>query len=221
MKNIFRSTLLVAFLAISFTSCKNNKEAEIAEAKEAASESHEAVKYEVDTAATVIEWMGEKPTAQHHGTIDVAEGYFTYNDSTLESGSFKIDMKSITVNDLEGDQKVNLESHLKGTVKGKEGDFFNVNKFPQASFELTGLSKEDNQTMMQGNLSIKEDTKNISFPVTVSQDGGKLTITSEEFTIDRTKWKVNYGSKSVFEGLGDKFISDDVQLKIKVIATKA
>ncbi len=75
--------------------------------------------------------------------------------------------------------------------------------------------------MMQGNLTIKEDTKNISFPVSISKDGKKLTINSDEFTIDRTKWKVNYGSKSVFEGLGDKFISDNVLLKIKVIATKA
>lgn len=218
MKKIFLSTLLVAAL---LASCKNNKEAEIAEAKETASESHEAAKYVVDTAATVIEWLGEKPTGQHHGTIDVSEGSFTYKDSLIESGSFKIDMKSITVLDLEGDQKANLENHLKGTVEGKEGDFFNVNKFPQATFELTGLTKDGNQTMMQGNLTIKEDTKNISFPVNISKDGEKLTIDSEEFTIDRTKWKVNYGSKSVFEGLGDKFISDNVQLKIKVIATKA
>ncbi len=138
MKKIFLSIILMATI---FTSCKNNREAEIAEAKETATESHEAAKYLVDTAATVIEWMGEKPTGQHHGTIDVSEGSFTYKDSIIESGSFKIDMKSISVLDLEGDQKANLENHLKGTVEGKEGDFFNVNKFPQATFELTGLSQ--------------------------------------------------------------------------------
>ena len=53
-------------------------------------------------------------------------------------------------------------------------------------------------------------------------EGDKLVVTSEEFTIDRTDWDVNYGSKSVFDSLvGDNVISDDIQLEIKVVANKA
>ena len=48
-----------------------------------------------------------------------------------------------------------------------------------------------------------------------------MTIESEAFTIDRTKWGVNYGSKSVFDDLGDKFINDDIELKILVSAKKS
>jgi hypothetical protein len=48
-----------------------------------------------------------------------------------------------------------------------------------------------------------------------------MTLTSEPFTIDRTNWGVNYGSKSIFDNLGDKFISDDIQLTVKLQATKA
>lgn len=221
MKRIFLNAFIIASLSLSFTGCKNNKEAKMAEAKEAATPASESAEFVVDTAATVIEWQGEKPNGTHHGTIMIKEGSFTANDSTIESGSFVIDMKSIEVKDLEGDQKANLEAHLKGTVEGKEGDFFNVTKYPEATFEVTGITEEGNQKMLQGNLKIKEETKNISFPVSINHDGEMIEITSKEFTIDRTKWNLNYGSKSVFEGLGDKFISDDIQLKINLKATKA
>ena len=222
MKKLFLNTLVIAGLGLAFTSCKNNNnEAETAEAKEAATAQAEAAVFKVDTAASVIEWQGEKPTGTHTGTIKVAEGTFKANDSVIESGTFVIDMNSIKVTDLEGDEKSNLEAHLKGTVEGKEGDFFNVTKFPEAKFEVTGITEEEGQQMLQGNLTIKEETKNIAFPVSISKDGENIEITSEEFTIDRTKWNVNYGSKSVFEGLGDKFINDEVELKINLKATKA
>ena len=74
---------------------------------------------------------------------------------------------------------------------------------------------------MQGNLTIRDQKKNIEFPVTYSVDGANMTLTSEPFTIDRTNWGVNYGSKSIFDNLGDKFISDDIQLTVKLQATKA
>ncbi len=222
MKRIFLNAFVVAGLGLAVTGCKNNNnEADMAEAKEVATAEVEAMTYKVDTAESVIEWKGEKPTEAHTGTIKVAEGSFKANDSIVESGTFVIDMQSIEVTDLEGDQKSNLEAHLKGTVEGKEGDFFNVNKYPKATFEVTGITQEEGQDILQGNLTIKEVTKNISFPVNISRDGESLKISSEEFTIDRTKWNVNFGSKSVFDGLGDKFISDDVTLKVDLKAKKA
>ena len=48
-----------------------------------------------------------------------------------------------------------------------------------------------------------------------------MTIQSEAFIIDRTQWGVNYGSKSIFDDLGDKFINDDMELKILILAKKS
>ena len=48
-----------------------------------------------------------------------------------------------------------------------------------------------------------------------------LTLSSEVFTIDRSKWNVKYGSKSFFDDLKDKFINDDIELKITVKANKS
>jgi polyisoprenoid-binding protein YceI len=166
---------------------------------------------------------GKEKSLQEHiqGTIDIAEGSFYANDSIVESGTFLIDMNSITVTDLEGEDRENLEAHLKGTVEGKEGDFFNVNEYPDAQFEVTGISEGNGQTMLQGNLTMRGETKNVEFPVNIDRNGDELELTSETFSIDRTKWKVNYGSKSVFDSLGDNFINDEITLTIKVKANRA
>ncbi|MFO7719098.1 MAG: YceI family protein [Gillisia sp.] len=219
MKKTFLNVFMIAGIAMATVSCKNDTTSE--DAKEVATANEEAMEYAVDTTTSVIEWEGNKPTGTHTGTIQLKNGTFKANDSIIESGTFVISMTSINVTDLEGDEKINLESHLKGTVEGKEGDFFNVNQYPEATFEVTGVNQVNGQTMLQGNLTMKEETKNIEFPVTINQSEDSIELTSEPFTIDRTQWNVNYGSKSVFEGLGDKFISDDIILTLNLKAKKA
>lgn len=222
MKKTFFNIFMVAGIAMATVGCKNeNNEATTADAKNVAMANEEAVVYVVDTTASIIDWEGNKPTRTHTGTIQLEEGTFQANDSIIESGNFVIDMSSINVTDLEGEEKMNLENHLKGTVEGKEGDFFNVNQYPEATFEVTGITEKDGQTMLQGNLTMKEETKNVMFPVNINRTEDAIEITSEPFIIDRTKWGVNYGSKSVFDGLGDKFISDDIKLTMNLKAKKA
>lgn len=222
MRKSILSTFVIAAFLMAVVGCKNDKnKAETSEAKDAATAQAEAMEFKVDTSASTIEWKGRKPTGEHTGTIKLAEGTFSANDSIIESGSFVIDMLSINVTDLEGQDKKDLEAHLMGTVEGKEGDFFNATKYPESTFEVTGITEENGQKMLSGNLTIKENTKNITFPVNINRSGDDIQITSEEFTIDRTNWDVNFGSRSVFDGLGDNFVNDDIVLKIDLKATKA
>ncbi|HAT65925.1 MAG TPA: lipid-binding protein, partial [Flavobacteriaceae bacterium] len=79
----------------------------------------------------------------------------------------------------------------------------------------------EGKTMVSGNLTIKDKTHNISFPATISMEGNVLKLTSETFTIDRTQWGVNFGSKTVFDNLGEKFISDDIELTVNLVANKS
>ena len=222
MKTKFLSLFAMAALFTAVVSCKNeNKnETEAAEAEAAVEATAEATKYMVDKEASEIKWLGEKPTGTHDGVVGLESGVVRVEGEQI-SGSFLIDMTSITVQDLEGDQKASLEDHLKGTVEGKEGDFFNVQKFPTAAFEITGVTEgEDGKKMMSGNLTLKETKKNIEFPVTYEVSGNTMTLKSEPFTIDRTDWNVNYGSKSVFDNLGDKFINDDIDLEFTIVANQ-
>ena len=217
--------MVVAVVTTATVACRNDKEnpVEASEAQETAMTSEEAVTYEIDTTASTIKWRGTKPTGEHIGSIDVQNGQIIVDKEKISGGKVVIDMNSIAVLDEGRDEKsrTNLENHLKGTVEGKETDFFNVLKYPTAIFEITGLTQENGIKMLEGNLTIKDQTKHISFPVTTKVENNQLSLESETFVIDRTDWGVNYGSKSVFDDLGDKFISDDMELTINVKAIKS
>ncbi|MCK0177918.1 YceI family protein [Flavobacteriaceae bacterium S0862] len=199
-------------LTIAFVSCKDKAdEAKTTEATEATEAQATSAKYMANPAESTIEWAGYKPTGQHNGTINLESGIFTVNNGEIESGTFLIDMASLKDND--GSAK--LEGHL------KSADFFDVEKYASAAFEVTGFEEVDGKMMLSGNLALKDKKNNVTFPVTVSEDGNTYTITSDMFTIDRSKWDVQYGSKSFFDNLGDKFINDDIELKIVVKASKS
>lgn len=216
--------MLVAGITMGSVACKNDKENKVepGEAQEAAVATEEAMTYEIDTTASTIEWRGTKPTGEHQGTINIQDGTLMATSEEITSGQVTIDMTSINVTDegIDEKDKTSLENHLKGTVEGKETDFFNVNEYPTATFEITGVTEENGQKMLQGNLTLKDETKNIQFPINSDLDGETITLESETFTIDRTDWGVNYGSKSVFDNLGDNFISDDMELTINVTARR-
>lgn len=207
---------LALLLVAGVSACKEKKEAE--GEKEVATATVEASVYKVDTAKSVINWIGSKPTENHTGTIALSEGVVSVTNKNVEAGTFVIDMNSISSTDLEGKGKANLDAHLKGTVEGKEGDFFNVNKYPSGAFSITKVAEENGKTMVSGNLTLLDKTNNVTFPASVSFNGNMMSLTSESFKIDRTQWGINYGSKSIFDNLGDKFIGDDIELVVELHA---
>lgn len=225
MKKRVLNIFMIATFAVASLACKNETKNGVqpTDAQEAATNSDNAMVFEIDTTQSEIKWKGAKPTGEHIGTISIQSGTLAATDSNFVSGTVIIDMNSIAVldEDISEEDRTILENHLKGTVEGKETDFFNVEKYPTATFEITGMTEKDGQKYLQGNLTIKEDTKNIEFPVSTEIGEEEISIESETFTIDRTDWKVNYGSKSVFDNLGNKFINDDMELTIRVVATKA
>ena len=218
MKTSFLKIFAVVAL-VAFTNCGNDKakEAETTEAAEAAVAEATAVTFNTNTESSMIEWKGFKPTGSHNGTISISEGSVSVNNGAIESGNFTIDMSSIVVTDIPAEEEGNakLRGHL------TSADFFDVEKFPTAKFEVTGISTVEGKTMLSGNLTMKEKTNNISIPVTTAMEGDIMKLTSETFTIDRSKWNVQYGSKSFFDNLGDSFINDDIELKVTLVANKA
>jgi polyisoprenoid-binding protein YceI len=81
--------------------------------------------------------------------------------------------------------------------------------------EVTPASGE--QVNIKGHLVIKGIMNEINFPVTVRLD--ETTLEAEaSFSFDRSKWNVRYRSKSFFSDLGDKFLYDDVDVKLHLTA---
>lgn len=217
-------TLTLAIVSIALTTSCKKTAGEAAETAEAGIvETPVGTPSTVDLATSILNWEGAKPTGSHNGTINISEGTVYINEGQITGGSFVIDMNSITNLDLSGDMKTNLESHLKGMTAGKENDFFNVAQFPSAKFEITKVTSLDNDaeanSLVYGNLTIRDITKEIGFKANIAVNGNAVTVTTPQFTIDRTQFGVNYGSKTVFDNLGDKFINDEFGLKVTLNTT--
>lgn len=167
--------------------------------------------YTVDASKSTITWEGKKPLGSHNGTVSLKSGSLGFNGKKLVQGSFVADMT--TIKDADGSAK--LEGHLKAD------DFFGVEKFPTATFAITKIAGNGTNVTVTGNLTIKGKTNAVSFPAVIKWNADKtVTATADKIIVDRTKFGVQYGSKSIFSNLGDKFINDEFTLSIKLVAKK-
>lgn len=173
--------------------------------------------YKADTESSLINWKGFKPTGEHYGTVKVKSGSFTIQNKKIVAGEFEIDMNSIIDLDMAADSEYNakLVGHL------KSDDFFGVEKYPVAIFKVTSTEAKGDQTLIKGDLTIKEKTHPVSFLATISMDGNQLTLKSDTFKVDRSKYDIIFKSKSFFSDLGDQFIDDDMELSVHVKAANA
>lgn len=169
----------------------------------------------VDITTSVISWKGFKPLGTHSGDIKLLEGNITMSGGKLTGGEFVIDMKSINTLDLEaGKGKEKLDGHL------KSADFFDIEKYPTSKFVITKVEDKGEKLHVTGDLTIKDVTKSVTIPATLSTENGVTTFKSETFEINRVDYNVKYGSKSIFANLKDKFINDEMELSF-VVKSKA
>lgn len=172
-----------------------------------------AQSFKVDNAGSKLTWLAKKATGEHSGNVKVSEGTFVIDGTTLKSGSFTIDTKSITVTDVtDASTNGKLLGHL------KSDDFFSTEKFPTSTFVITSAKKgSGNQYNLTGKLTIKGITNEVSFPAAIDVAGKKLTAKAK-ITIDRTKYDIKFRSKNFFENLGDKVIYDDFDIDVALVA---
>lgn len=219
MKKTVFSLALIAM--ISFTSCKKENNSANESTTEVAVEESTVGDFPIDKENSVINWTGTKPTGKHTGTISLSEGSFTTEDGKVTGGNFTIDMTSINVTDLEGEDKANLEMHLKGTgEKESEDHFFNTTKYPTSTFKIVSLSEANGAYYVKGILTLKGISKEVDFPAEIMVGDNDISFVSDPFKINRTTWGVNYASKSIFDDLKDKFVDDDIEVTVKVKAKK-
>jgi len=164
-------------------------------------------KLTADAGKTTLNWLGEKVTGQHNGTINLKEGWINWKENRIVSGEFTIDMT--TIKDAEASER--LEGHL------KSDDFFGVEKYPLSKLVITGSeSFEKGTAVVKGNLTIKGITNPIEFKATsMKKDDGTWFFAN--IVVDRTKYNIRYGSGSFFDNLGDKVIYDEFKLKVNLL----
>lgn len=164
---------------------------------------------DLDLSKSMISWVGKKEVvdSKHLGNVKFKSGSLDIKDGKLTGGSVVVDMNTINATDLEGEWKGKLEGHL------KNDDFFKVAKYPTSSFKATSVKAAGKgKYKVTGDLKILDATNSVE--VTLTEKGKEYT---GEFKIDRTKWGLKYGSGSFFDNLGDKAISNEISLELKLV----
>lgn len=187
--------LAIAFISMSFVNLNSNEvEGEL----------------KVDITNSVIKWKGYKPTGSHNGTVALLKGELKMRGNKVKGGSFTVDMPSLK----DADNSKKLEGHLKSK------DFFEVEVFPTATFKINSSEDKDGKTYITGDLKIKDVSKEITIPVSVSENDGVVTLATETFKINRAEFNIKYKSKSFFNNLKEKFINDEFDLQVTIVASK-
>lgn len=214
-----------AAVALFLGSCGSNA-TEAGAADSAATASTGATTYKVDASTSTITWHGSKLVGigEHNGNIAIQEGSLSVENGNITAGSFIIDMKKITCTDtfLDEATKGKLAGHLAAD------DFFNSEKFPTAKFEISKCEAKadgDNTHVISGNLTLRDSTKNISFPAKVAITETGVTADAK-VTINRLDWGINYDKANMSidqkaqAKLKNGVVSKDMDITISLKANK-
>jgi polyisoprenoid-binding protein YceI len=168
--------------------------------------------YTVDTDESTIRWTGKKIFGSHYGTIPIKTGQFRLEGDALQAGSFTLNVREMTNQDLEGSRRQDLLDWLKSE------EMFYTEKYPEASFNITNVQAlQGEQYRIEGELTIKGITQSIGFPARIRRESGSIRA-SAFLTFDRTRWDLNYGEGGIIGGIGNSAIKDEVEVDIELVA---
>ena len=174
-----------------------------------------AKSHQIDVKKSKLTWTGSKVLvdSKHTGTVDIKSGQVEFGKDGPTSAVVVVNMTTIKNEDLtDPGYNKKLVGHLKSP------DFFDVEKHPEATLKVTSFKKQGPTAYdMTGDLTIKGKTKPVSFKATTASEKGGVSKISADLEFDRTDFDVRYGSGKFFQNLGDKVISDKVQLKVELI----
>ena len=127
---------LILFFAFSCSQAPKSDEAQVGEAQAIDGGAIvEASDYQLNTNESSVSWVGTKPIGKHNGAFKISEGVVKVKDGAIVGGTYLIDVASLKVLDMPAEDEMNakLSGHL------KSGDFFDVEKYPTAKFEITSV----------------------------------------------------------------------------------
>lgn len=162
-------------------------------------------RYLISSESSEIRFVGSKVTGSHNGSFKKFSGRIEFTGQpetsrviiTIETDSVETDTPDLT-------------KHL------KTPDFFDVAKYPQATFVSSAIKaggEKGASHTITGNLTMHGVTKSITFPATIAISPGAITVDST-FSINRKDFGINYA------GAADNLIRDEVLLTLKVRGVK-
>ena len=211
MKQLIYSLIAIMYLTSCGTDATNN-DAQVTDTQEV--EEPKGKEYPINIETSTITFTGSKLTGTHRGIFKLKEGSLMANTENITGGTFLIDIASMKNDDPDTNGSSKLIGHLLSP------DFFNVEEFPTAKFEITKSEKLVNDNVnthkISGNLTLRDSTKNVTFNARVGIDEIGVSAFAT-FTIDRTLWGLFYGND---KSLGDKFIYPEVKIDMNLVPKK-
>lgn len=239
MKSMKLSGFMLSAALLTFACGKSADTVEATEAQEAAAATGQTLS--LDTDASKVNWRGYKPTGQHFGLIPVTDGQLSVEGESITGGNFTFNITGLEIHDLEEGS----ENHGKLWNHLQSDDFFDAGNHPQANFVITEITPytdedeiEDQEQFesentpksaseiapatpthwISGNLTMRGNTKNITFPANVTMNNGTISAQAG-FNINRTDWGLSYGDEATaVDKAKDKFIYNTVSVNFDVKA---
>lgn len=146
------------------------------------------------------------------GKFSEFEATVTIADNPLES-SVEATVQTASFNTGESQR----DEHVKGA------DFLDVEQFPTMTFVSTGITQDDDDYVLTGDLTIKGQTRSVDFELEfegVAQDpwGGTRVGFTAETKISRKDWGLEW---NVALETGGVLVGDSVKLVLDIQAVKA
>lgn len=197
------SIILALTVPVFFTACKNpadkTQAATVKDAVEVTANAAGGARY-VFTENSTVGFTGSKVTGSHNGGFNKVKGHFSVKEGALSGNDHQV---VIEMDSLWADAE-KLTGHL------KSADFFDVEKYPEATFVATSLNKKsENAYDVSGNFTLHGKTKNITFPATVTENGDLVKIDAK-FNINREDFGI------VYPGMQDDLIRNEVVIELKL-----
>lgn len=154
-----------------------------------------------------VEFTGSKVTGKHDGGFRTLSGTIDLVNKRPEDSSVSVVIETTSV--YSDDE--NLTKHLTSR------DFFEVEKFPKATFKSTRIvpdaNKGANAYTVMGDFDLHGVTKSITFPATIVVSDDSVNVSSE-FSINRKDFGIVYAGKA------DDLIRDDVVIRLDLSAPR-
>jgi polyisoprenoid-binding protein YceI len=143
-------------------------------------------------------FTGSKVTGKHEGGFADFTGTIDLVNKKPEESSVSVEIVTASVFADDPD----LTGHL------KSADFFDVEKFPKASFKSTKISPAASGGYeVTGDLQLHGQTRPITFPAAITVGDDAVTVAAD-FSINRKDFGIVYAGKA------DDLIRDGVVIKL-------
>jgi polyisoprenoid-binding protein YceI len=147
-----------------------------------------------------VEFVAAKVTRSHNGSFKQFTGAIDLIKNSVEDSRVTIDIETASVVTDEDD----LTKHL------KTPDFFDVAKYPKATFTSTKIEPGNAAGAthnVTGNFELHGIRKSIAFPATIQVAADSVSVNAE-FAISRTDFGL------IYPGKADDLIRDGVVIKL-------